>query len=285
MRHSGTGRIETERLILRRFTLEDAEAMYRNWAGDPAVTKYLMWQTHENVEQTKEVLRSWIAAYENDDKYEWCIAKKENNEPVGSIGAFHYQEKINAIEVGYCISRAYWHQGITSEALGAVMQYLLDEVGVDRIEARHDAQNIHSGGVMRKCGMKHEGTKIRAGWTNAGICDMELYGYVRGVTDADGQKEPHSISDAEIERLAILAQLALSGEEKEQAKRDVGEMLGYVDKLGELDTEGVEPMTQLLGASNIFREDVVTNGDGSADALLNAPCRKNGAFLVPKTIS
>lgn len=194
MKHLGTRRIETKRLILRRFTLDDALPMYRNWASDPEVTKYLTWQTHENAEQTKNVLESWISSYENEDKYIWCIAKKDNDEPIGSINAFHYQEKINAMEVGYCISRSYWHQGITSEALGAVMKYLLDEVGIDRIEARHDVINPNSGGVMRKCGMRHEGTRIHAGWTNAGIYDTELYGYVRGVTDADRRNEPHALS-------------------------------------------------------------------------------------------
>ena len=241
------------------------------------------------------------------DKYIWCIAKKDNDEPIGSINAFHYQEKINAMEVGYCVSRSYWHQGITSEALGAVMKYLLDEVGIDRIEARHDAINPNSGGVMRKCGMKHEGTRIRAGWTNAGIYDTELYGYVRGVTDADRrnapdallkrhdadrqgvqtpQRPPHScICDEEIERVAGLAKLFLSDEEKELARHDMGNMLNDMKKLGELNTTGVEPMSHVFPISNVFREDVVTSTDGGRETLLNAPEQRNGGFLVPKTIS
>ena len=307
VKHLGTRRIETKRLILRRFTLDDALPMYRNWASDHEATKYLTWQTHENAEQTKSVLESWISSYENEDKYIWCIAKKENDEPIGSINAFHYQEKINAMEVGYCISRSYWHQGITSEALGAVMKYLLDEVGIDRIEARHDAINPNSGGVMRKCGMRHEGTRIRAGWTNAGIYDTELYGYVRGVTDADRRNEPHALSkrhdadrqgvqtpqrplhscicDEEIERMAGLAKLFLSDEEKELARHDMGNMLNDMKKLGELNTTGVEPMSHVFPISNVFREDVVTSADGGRETLLNAPEQRNGGFLVPKTIS
>ena len=71
MKHLGTKRIETERLILRRFTLEDADKMYHNWASDPDVTRFMPWPTHSNVEVTREVLTEWIAAYENPDKYEW----------------------------------------------------------------------------------------------------------------------------------------------------------------------------------------------------------------------
>lgn len=92
------------------------------------------------------------------------------------------------------------------------------------------------------------------------------------------------IDDATIDYVGILAKLALSDEEKEQAKKDMGRMLDYIDKLGELDTEGVEPMTHLFPVQNIFREDVVTNGDDRDSMLKNAPGEKNGMFVVPKTI-
>lgn len=299
MKHLGTKRIETERLVLRRFTLEDAENMYRNWASDPEVTRFLLWPTHEDVEHTRSILKEWVSSYENEDKYEWCIAKKENDEPIGSIGAFNYNEKVQSIEIGYCISKAYWHQGITSEAMRAVMDYLLHEVGVARIEARHDPKNQHSGGVMRKCGLKYEGTRVRADWNNSGICDCALYGYVKGVTDASTQQTTDQkvintaktratknvISDETIEYVGILAKLELGDEEKEQAKKDMGEMLDYIDKLNELDTEGVEPMSHVFPVQNVFREDVVTNGDGSRETLSNAPEQKDGGFKVPKTIA
>ena len=93
------------------------------------------------------------------------------------------------------------------------------------------------------------------------------------------------ISDETIEYVGILAKLELSGEEKEQAKKDMGEMLDYIDKLNELDTTGVEPMSHVFPVHNVFREDVVTNGDGSTETLSNAPEQKDGGFKVPKTIS
>lgn len=92
------------------------------------------------------------------------------------------------------------------------------------------------------------------------------------------------IDDATIDYVGILAKLALSDEEKEQAKKDMGRMLDYIDKLGELDTGGVEPMTHLFPVQNIFREDVVTNGDDRDSMLKNAPGEKDGMFVVPKTI-
>lgn len=93
----------------------------------------------------------------------------------------------------------------------------------------------------------------------------------------------NQISDETIEYVGILAKLELSGEEKEQAKTDMGRMLDYIDKLGELDTEGVEPMSHVFSAHNVFREDIVTNGDGREETLANAPQRSGDAFVVPPT--
>lgn len=91
------------------------------------------------------------------------------------------------------------------------------------------------------------------------------------------------ISDETIEYVGILAKLELSAEEKEQAKADMGRMLDYIDKLGELDTADVEPMSHVFHVENVFREDVVTNGDERERLLSNAPQEKDGMFVVPRT--
>ncbi|MBO5208889.1 MAG: Asp-tRNA(Asn)/Glu-tRNA(Gln) amidotransferase subunit GatC [Lachnospiraceae bacterium] len=91
------------------------------------------------------------------------------------------------------------------------------------------------------------------------------------------------ISDETIEYVGILAKLELSDEQKEQAKKDMGRMLDYIDKLGELDTEGVEPMSHVFPVQNVFREDVITNSDTREELLVNAPEEKDGMFMVPRT--
>lgn len=92
------------------------------------------------------------------------------------------------------------------------------------------------------------------------------------------------ISDETIEYVGILAKLELSESEKEDAKKDMASMLDYIDKLGELDTTGVEPMSHVFPVNNVMREDVVTNGDGSKDTLSNAPEANEYGFIVPKTV-
>jgi ribosomal-protein-alanine N-acetyltransferase len=80
------------------------------------------------------------------------------------------------VHIGYCVSRAWWRRGVTSEALGAVIQFFFEEVGVNRVESRHDPRNPNSGRVMLKCGMKYEGTRRQADWNSQGVCDVSDYG-------------------------------------------------------------------------------------------------------------
>lgn len=93
----------------------------------------------------------------------------------------------------------------------------------------------------------------------------------------------NKISDETIEYVGILAKLELSAQEKEAAKADMERMLDYIDTLNELDTTGVEPMSHVFPVQNVFREDVVTNGDLKEDTLANAPERNGDSFEVPMT--
>lgn len=92
------------------------------------------------------------------------------------------------------------------------------------------------------------------------------------------------INDETIEYVGILAKLELSAEEKEQAKKDMGRMLDYIDKLKELDTSGVEPMSHIFPVENVLRDDIVENGDDRERMLANAPEQKDGQYQVPRTV-
>ena len=185
--HRGTQPIETARLILRRAVREDAEPMFRNWASDPEVTKYLTWPTHDSVEVTRKVLESWLAEYERGNYYQWVIELKDMGQPIGSISVVRQNDNVEEAEIGYCIGSHWWHQGIMTEALAAVIEYLFTEVGMNRVAARHDPNNPHSGMVMRKCGMKYEGTNRACDRNNQGICDAAQYSILR----SEWQKSRH----------------------------------------------------------------------------------------------
>ncbi len=179
MTHKGTQTLDTTRLILRRAQTGDAPAMFYNWCGDPDVSKYLTWPTHETVDVTKAVLGTWVDGYQKPDYYQWMIVPRELGQPIGTISVVHSRDKIASAEIGYCIGKSWWHKGIMTEALQAVIDYLFDEVGMNRIEAWHDVSNPNSGRVMAKCGMRLEGIHRAAGRNNQGICDMARYAILK----------------------------------------------------------------------------------------------------------
>lgn len=179
--HQGTQTIETTRLILRRARQEDAVPMFHNWASDPAVTKYLTWPTHTDPSVSAWVIDSWIAEYQSLSYYQWMIELKQIGAPIGSISVVRQQEELGELEIGYCIGQSWWHQGITSEALNAVIRFLFAEVGANRITARHDPRNPNSGAVMQKCGMQYEGTSLASDRNNQGICDAVHYAITRNI--------------------------------------------------------------------------------------------------------
>jgi ribosomal-protein-alanine N-acetyltransferase len=185
MTHLGTKLLETERLILRKFEKTDAEAMFRNWASDPEVTKFLMWKPHASIEVSQTVIDEWVTAYAKDDYYQWAIVPRDLGEPIGSIAVVKVDDETKMVHIGYCIGTRWWSKGYTSEALTRLVKFFFEEVGVNRVESRHDPRNPNSGAVMMKAGLKFERTLTQADWNNQGICDVSYYailadGYNKG---------------------------------------------------------------------------------------------------------
>ncbi len=179
MNKVGTQRIETQRLILRRFKIEDAEEMYTNWASDTEVTRYLTWPAHSSVEVTRSLLTEWVSHYSDGGFFNWVMEYKETGKVIGNISVVQLHENREAADIGYCMSRAYWGHGLMPEALKGVMAYLFDVVGLNRIAGCHDVNNPKSGRVMDKAGMKREGILRAAGKNNLGICDEVWHAAIR----------------------------------------------------------------------------------------------------------
>lgn len=155
--HKGTVAIKTDRLVLRRFYPDDADAMFANWANDCRVTKYMTWTPHGSVELTRQLIALWCERYEKSDYYNWCITR--NGIPIGSISAVEIDDKSEYAGLGYCSGYDYWGNGYMTEAVGAVIKFLFEEVNVNRIEIGHATKNPASGKVAEKCGFTLEGVK------------------------------------------------------------------------------------------------------------------------------
>ena len=186
MNKTGTQRLETHRLILRRYRIEDAEDMFSNWASDPEVTRFLTWPTHKSVDVTRYLLNDWIPRYEDGRYFNWAIELKETGSVIGNIAVTILHEETEAAELGYCMGRAFWGRGIMPEAIRAVTDYLFDVAGLNRVEASHDVNNPKSGRAMEKAGLKLEGVHRAYGRNNQGICDV----VIRALTKSDREQQP-----------------------------------------------------------------------------------------------
>lgn len=141
--------LETERLLLRPFRPDDAEAMFSGWASDDEVTKYLTWPTHGNVEQTKAIIARWVSEYEKPERLNFAIVLRDEDKLIGGIDVVGYVEGVPVI--GYNLSRAYWGRGYMTEACRRVLDYLFSQ-GHAAVKIDAMVENIGSNRVIQKCG-------------------------------------------------------------------------------------------------------------------------------------
>lgn len=144
--------LESRRLILRKFTIDDAKDMYNNWSSDPQCCRFLSWDVHKNVEETENLLVSWVNAYDFG-ALNWVIELKDTHEIIGSICVITLSKKHNTAEVAYCYGSRFWGKGYATEALRRIIEYLLFDCSIYLVEARHISGNPASGRVMEKAGM------------------------------------------------------------------------------------------------------------------------------------
>lgn len=180
MKDIGTKTIETKRLILRRFTVSDVDGMYDGWASDEKVTKYVSWKAHRDKNETQAIIISWIHEYERNS-YNWAVELKENQELIGNISAISVKRRHNNCEIGYCYGSKYWNQGYATEALKAVIDYMLDKCEMHVVEAKHHSTNPASGRVMEKAGMTKEAVlkERRYNKETNSYCDLVCYSIKR----------------------------------------------------------------------------------------------------------
>lgn len=186
--HKGTKTIKTERLILRQYKVTDSKDVFESWAGDSAVTRYMTFTPHENKDKTAKTLEQWCTLYTRDNVYLWAI--QMGDKVIGNINVVTISNTLESCEVGYCLGAKYWGQGIMTEALQAVIDFLFEQVGVHRIEISHVSENPASGRVAEKCGMLYEGTKREAFKDPDGnFCNLKCYGIIK----SDWQKNEKNI--------------------------------------------------------------------------------------------
>lgn len=172
--------IETNRCILRPIKEEDYLDMYEYTSVDE-VTKYLVFPTHKTPEDSLNAIKEYfLKPMKNGEPRSWAIEYKENGKMIGTAGFNNYIENIQCTEIGYVINQNYWGKGLMTEVVKGIIKFGFEKLNLNRIQARHHIDNMMSGRVIQKCGMKFEGilreyTKVSSGE----VADSPLYSILR----------------------------------------------------------------------------------------------------------
>ncbi len=171
--------LESERLLLRRMRLDDAEDMFA-YASDPEVTRYVLFETHRSIEDSRTFLRFAAEGYERGDFCGWGLVLKASGTFVGTCGmeADQATEQARA-EIGYVLAREHWGRGLMPEAVRCMLRFCFGRLGLNRVEARCIAENTASARVMEKAGMTYEGTLREQAYIKGAYRDMKIYSILR----------------------------------------------------------------------------------------------------------
>ena len=170
--------LESERLLLRRLCMRDAPDIY-DYSRDAEVARHVLWSAHTSPAESRSYIRYMLRRYRLGEPSSWGIVWKETGRVIGTIGFMWIQEENASAEVGYSLARPFWNRGIMTEALSMVLDFGFRRLGLNRIEAQHETDNPASGAVMRKAGMRYEGT-LRQRLCNKGkFVDVALYAALR----------------------------------------------------------------------------------------------------------
>ena len=148
--------LETERLILRPLRLSDSEEVFKNWTSDVEVAKFMVWDIHKDIEETKEWIAAEVGMIESEDNYTWGIVLKQTKELIGCISLL-YKKHLKCYNLGYNIMKKYWGKGITTEAGRRVIDFGVNELKQTKFYCRHANENIASMKVMTKLGFEYYG--------------------------------------------------------------------------------------------------------------------------------
>lgn len=173
--HMGSVTLETERLVLRGLRHEDAEVVFKNWASDEEVARFMRWNVHNDIEATRQWLKECEEIARDPRRYEWGIILKETHEPIGSIGAFINADEPDRYEVGYCLGKKYWGRGLATEALLCVMDFLVKTVGLSHFISSHALANVASGAVMRHAGFRYVRDGVYESFDSLKKFDSKVY--------------------------------------------------------------------------------------------------------------
>lgn len=179
MKYAEFENLETERLLLRKLSMDDLYDYYERIGSDGEVSRYMLWEPHQDIGETLETFQKVLEGYEAGNYYRWVAVRKEDEELIGTMSLLRLDEQENSCSFAYMFAKDYWGQGYATEAMAAVLDFAFEKLEVEKVAADHFATNPASGAVMRKLGMVHTGT-VKDKYEKHGMkVDAECYELVR----------------------------------------------------------------------------------------------------------
>jgi [ribosomal protein S5]-alanine N-acetyltransferase len=170
--------LETNRLLLRKLSVDDAEDIFE-YASDPDVNTFMPWDIHKSIDDTREFLEKSEENSETTGDIDWGIELKNEKILVGGITVRKWNDANRCGDIGYVLSKRYWNKGIATEALRTVILFGFEKLCLNRIEAHCDENNIASYKVMEKAGMKYEGTLREKVFVKNKFVNMKVYSILK----------------------------------------------------------------------------------------------------------
>jgi len=178
-------RLVTSRLVLRRLTVEDADAMFA-FVRDPRITEFVSWEAHASIERTVLYLMTVETAYRESDLQEWGVTTRRGGRLVGTCGFARVDLDHARAELGYTIGRRYWGRGYATEAAAEVMRYGFEALDLHRVEAQCAVGNAASERVLVKLGMSCEAVLAERASIRGRFCDVKMFARLRRADERGG---------------------------------------------------------------------------------------------------
>ncbi|WKA58475.1 GNAT family N-acetyltransferase [Planococcus shenhongbingii] len=170
--------LETKRLILRKLTIEDAQDMFA-YASEPIVSRFMPWEVHNSVEDTKGFIRGVLQGYEQKNKLTWAIELKSEDKMIGTIDFVKWLPKYARAEIAYALSHLYWGNGFTQEAAKALIAFGFEKMQLNKVEAPIVPDNFQSQRVLEKVGMVCEGVARQHFVIKGEFVDLAMYAVLK----------------------------------------------------------------------------------------------------------
>lgn len=170
--------LKTERLVLRKMKMDDARDLFE-YARDSEVIRYVTWDAHKSMEDSKDFLKMILDKYSEGEPADWGIIYRKNDKLIGTCGFFKISKNHRYGEIGYALSRDYWGRGLMTEAISAVIKFGFEKLKLNRIQARCLVENVASEKVLKKIGMKEEGILRESMFIKGRFRDLKMFSILK----------------------------------------------------------------------------------------------------------